>query len=161
MRHVRQTDLIRLAANELAEPRRAEVEDHLAACPACQTLYQRQVAMWRALGDWAPEVGQGDLVTGIDRKLSEPRVIRHPFWAGVQRFSRVAAAIVVGVGAGYWATFTWPPARTSQPAVTPAADESAATDQLGVEYLADDSPAGLFAALQDLPGTADAEEDQS
>jgi anti-sigma factor RsiW len=161
MKHVRQTDLIRLAADELAEPRRAEVERHLSACPACRELYQRQVATWRALGEWAPEIGQADLLAGIGRGLGPPRVMRHPLWAGIQRFSRVAAAVIVGVGAGYGATLVWPPARPSQPAVASAADESAATDQLGVGYLADESPAGLFAALQDISAMDDSREDQS
>ena len=162
MKHARRLDLIRLAAGELPERDRAEVERHLATCPACRSLYEQQAATWRALGEWAPETAHVDLLAQIDRKLSERPATRPPFWSGVQRVSRIAAAVVVGVGAGYAATLAWPPGQTPQPApATAEANELAATEQLGVEYLANESPAGLFAALDELPMTNDFQEDQS
>ena len=161
MDHVRQTDLIRLAANELADPRRAEVEHHLAECPACRALAEQQAAVWRLLGGWTPPTTQRDLLAGVERKLAEAPAVLPPFWAGVGRISRVAAAIVVGVGAGYGAAHNWSPARPSPASIAPAAKEQAATEALGIEYLADPSPAGLYAALQDISDTAESGEGQS
>jgi hypothetical protein len=154
MSHVRQTDLIRLAANELAGPQRDEVERHLAACAACRAFYQQQLAVWRALGEWQLDLTEGGLSTGIEWKLTDRPVVRHPFWAGVTRFSRIAAAIVVGVGAGYWAARTSSPEQPDQTQTVSATDDAIAGDalgeMLGIDYVADASPAGLFLALDDI-----------
>ena len=156
MEHVRQTELIQLAANELADPRRAEVEHHLAECPVCQALFEQQVTVWRTLGEWTPDARQHDLLADVERKLAEPPAVLHPFWSGVGRISRIAAAIVIGVGAGYGAARTWSPVRPSPPPVA-----FAATEALGIEYFQAPSPAGLYAALQDMSADAENEEGQS
>lgn len=157
MEHVRQTELIQLAANEIADPRRAEVERHLAECPDCQALHAQQAAVWRALGEWTPNVGQRDLVARVESKLAQPPVgLRLP-WSSAGRVSRVAAAIVVGVGVGYGAGRTWQPTRPGPLPAVSAEVEQAATKALGVQYLEDPSPAGLYAALPDTPVQFDGE----
>jgi hypothetical protein len=161
MEHVRQTELIQLAANELADPRRAEVEHHLAECPVCQALFEQQATVWRTLGEWTPDASERDLLTGVERKLAERPAVLQPFWFGVGRLSRIAAAIVIGVGAGYGAARTWSPARSSPPPVASAASEQAVTEALGIEYFEDPSPAGLYAALQDMSAASEPEEGQS
>lgn len=161
MEHVRQTELIQLAANELADPRRSEVEHHLAECPACQALYEQQEALWHALGQWSPDFTKPELLAGIERKLGARSVVLHSFWSNVARLSRVAAAIVIGVGAGYGTARFWSPVQPSRPPVESAAAEQVATEALGVAYFEAQTPAGLYAALQDLPADAQVEEGQS
>ncbi len=161
MKHVGLTELIQLTANELADPYRAEVERHLAACPACQALYEQQRAVWRALGQWTPDVTPHDLIPGIERKLAAAPTMLHPFWSGVGRLSRIAAAIVIGVGAGYGAARIGQPVRPNPPPPAPADVEQAAAEELGLQYLEDVSPAGLYASLQDMSLPSEPEEGQS
>ncbi len=160
MEHVRQTELIQLAADELADPRRAEVERHLAECSTCQRRYERQADLWRTLGQWTPEFTARDLLPGLERKLAAASVALHPFWSNVARVSRVAAAIMIGVGAGYGAAHRWQPTRPGPQPVAGAEVEEAAMDALGVQYIGNISPAGLYAVLQDVPADAEAGEGQ-
>jgi predicted anti-sigma-YlaC factor YlaD len=159
MEHVRQTDLIRFMASEPEDPHRGEVQRHLAECPACRALFGQYAALWRTLGEWAPDLPQLDLQPGIERKLREAQPATHPFWFRVRRVTRVAAAILVGVGAGYGAAHSWPLSRSSE-TTTAAAEEEAAADALGIQYLEDASPAGLYATLSDQTAAPDAEEEQ-
>ncbi|MGD8452714.1 MAG: anti-sigma factor [Phycisphaerae bacterium] len=161
MEHVRQTELIQLAANELADPRRAEVEHHLAACPACRALYAQQQALWGALGDWRPDETPLDLRAGVERRLADSGANSRPLWLTLGRASRVAAAVVIGVGVGYGAARTWSPQQPTPVPVTPAASEQAAVEALGIDYLAPPSPAGLYAALPDASDDGESEEGQS
>ena len=160
MEHVRPTELIQLAANELADPRRAEVEHHLAECRDCQMLYEQQAAVWRTLGEWAPDIGQRDLRAGIEQKLAAATTGVRRFWSGAGRISRIAAAIVFGVGAGYGAARHWPSGQPGPLPVTSAEAERAATEALGLEYFEDPSPAGLYATVEDM-AFSEAEEGQS
>ena len=82
-------------------------------------------------------------------------------WSGAKRVSRIAAAVLIGVGVGYEAARNWPPVRPSPPLATTAATEQAAAEALGVEYFADASPAGLYAALPDLSDDSEPEEGRS
>ncbi len=161
MEHVRQIELIQLAASELADPRRADVQQHLAECSACRTLYEQQAELWRTLGQWTPDLAGRDLLPGIEGKLAAAPTVLRPFWPNVARISRVAAAIVIGVGAGYGAARYFTPAQPSAPRVASAEVEQAATEALGVEYVEDLSPAGLYVALQEMPNDAEPEEGQS
>lgn len=158
MEHVRQIELIQLVANELADPRRAEVERHLAECSACQALFGQQAALWRTLGQWSPEFAERELFTGIEQRLG---IAPHGVWSNVVRVSRVAAAIIIGVGAGYGVARYWQPVKASQPAVASTENELAATEAFGLQYFEDVSPAGLYAALQDMPADFETEEGAS
>ena len=160
MEHVRQTELIQLAANELMGARRAEVEQHLAACPECQARYAQQAATWGVLGEWTPDAPPVDLLARVERRLDEAVVSRHPMWARVWRVGRVAAAIAVGVGAGYGTARGWRPVEASTPAVVSAVDEQAALAALGLECLESPTPAGLYVTLQALTAPAGHEEGQ-
>lgn len=155
MKHVRQEDLIQLAANELDAGRRAELEGHLAECSVCQTLLERQEAVWRALGQWTPDFTQCDLLPGIGRKLAAAPAVRHPFWSSVRRISRIAAAVVIGVGGGYGAAHLGQPMRPSPLPVTASELEQAATESLGVRYFENPSPAGLYYALQGMSAASE------
>lgn len=158
MEHVRQTELIRLAANELADPRRAEVQRHLAECSACQRRYQRQEALWHALGQWTPDWAERDQLPELDRRLSATQSVLPPFWSRVARISRVAAAIVIGVGGGHIAARYWSPVEASTSRVVSVEVEQVAMEALGVRYIEDISPAGLYVALPGMASDAENEE---
>jgi len=160
MEHVRQTELIQLVAGELATPRRAEVERHLADCAVCRALYAEQQAVWQALEPWQAQGAERDLLAGIAAKLDAPAVVLRSPWSTAGRLARVAAAIVIGVGVGYGAARQGP--GTHSVAVPVAAEdvEQAATEALGIRYF-EDLPTGLFGALDDLSNGTVTEEGQS
>lgn len=160
MEHVRQTELIQLVAGELATPRRAAVERHLADCAVCRALYEEQQAVWQALQPWQAQGAAPDLLAGIEAKLDTPAVVLRSPWSTAGRLARVAAAIVIGVGVGYGAARQ---GSGTHPIVAPVAAEDveqAAAEALGIEYF-EDLPTGLFGALDDLSDEAATEEGQS
>lgn len=152
-------ELIQLAANELADPLRAEIAEHLKSCPECREAFESQKTLWNVLGEWSPSTTSSDLVCSIERKLgSELAPIFH---LRAWRITRVAAAIVIGVGAGYFAGRARIMELTA-PAPEIAADiEQQAVDALGVEWWSQPSPAGLYAGLLDLEADNDIGEGES
>ncbi|MBK9127803.1 MAG: zf-HC2 domain-containing protein [Phycisphaerales bacterium] len=160
MRHVRQTDLIKMVANELADSRRALVERHLAECPTCQGRYEQQERLWRALGQWTPDFAGRDLLPGIERKLDAAPTILRPLWSTLARICRVAAAIVIGVGAGYGAAWSSSPDQPVPSGVASAEVEESAVGALRLHYFEDVSPAGLYVALEAIAYDAGAAEGQ-
>jgi predicted anti-sigma-YlaC factor YlaD len=156
---VRQTDLVRLVASEPEHPRRVDVERHLAECPLCRARFSQHEALWRTLGEWAPDLPKAELITGIELKLRGAQPALRLFW--FRQVTRIAAAVLIGVGAGHGAARIWLPEQPSPSSVAGAAHQKAATDALGIEYLEEASPAGLYAALSDLLPEPDLEEDHS
>jgi anti-sigma factor RsiW len=161
MEHLPQEDLVQFTAGELQGPRRAEVEQHLNECPVCRALYERQAAVWEALGRWTPEAAPQGLLANVQRKLAE-RIERPPaFWPSVGRIFRIAAAIAIGVGVGYGAARTLPPTKSGPPQISFVAAEEAAVESLGLQHFENPSPAGFYAALPEAPRETTHEEEQS
>ncbi len=146
MKHVSETELIKLVADELEPERRRLIEQHLADCAQCRESWRRQQAVWEALGAWDEATEQRDLWQQIETRLGrpsggtgQPRILR------LSRAARLAAAVALGVGLGYGAGRM----AAQQPPPT-ASVEEAASEALGLGVLAEDSPAGLFDALVGL-----------
>lgn len=146
MKHVSQTNLIKLAAGELPPEQRREVESHLASCRVCRTAAQQHAVVRDLLGDWAVDAGSRDVWSAIEPKLDEPRIIR-PAWGRVYRLGRVAAVVVLGVGLGYGAGRLMG-ARPSAPKPTlPVANADEALAKLGFDAIESPSATGLFLAI--------------
>ena len=158
MEHVRPIELIQFAAGELAEPRRAEIAEHLDQCPECRANLENQNTLWNMLGEWSPDMPSRDLLTGVDRALESTKMSR-TLPLRLWRLTRLAAAIVIGVGAGYFASS----ARLIGPLAEPetaAAIEDDAVEALGLNLMSQ-TPAELYAGLLDLEQDSDAWEGES
>lgn len=160
MRHVRDTELIRLAAGESEADDAARVQAHLETCAACRARHAEQVRLREMLGAWTV-TPPGDVVANLRSRLAArdaaPRVIpMRGAWRVATRVARIAAAVVVGVGAGYGAAhFSAAPRHATE-----SPPESWQDDPLGLRFLADASPVGLSAVLSDLESGDDASGDQ-
>lgn len=161
MEHVQPSELIRYAANELAEPRCAEIAEHLRLCAECRANFERQNALWNTLGDWSCGAPQVDLTSGVERKLAaaaEAPVLQ----LRLLNLTRIAAAILIGVGVGFWAGRAQMKGTSETPVEMTAAEvENEALTVLGVEYLSQPSPAGLYAGLLDLEADTERAEGES
>lgn len=160
MRHVRDTELIRLAAGEIEAADAARVQAHLETCAACRARLAEQVRVRDMLGAWIA-TPPSDVVASLQSRLAArdaaPRVIpMRGAWRVAARVARIAAAVVVGVGAGYGAAhFSAAPRHVAE---TPPG--SWQDDPLGLSFLADASPVGLSAVFSDLESGEDALGDQ-
>ncbi len=161
MEHVRQTQMIRLVAGELADDERAAVERHLAGCGACRAAYESQARTWSVLGEWALPDTPRNLFAGIERKLASRAVAPRPRWAALRSIGRIAAAVLIGVGVGYATGKARAPAPPEAPAVVSPAAESEALRVLGLDHVANPSPAGLYGTLLHLDAETAVEEGQS
>lgn len=104
MEHVREIDLIELAAGRL-DPGRAEaVREHLSSCPACRQRFDAIQGTWTSLGAWEVSIDQavpddqGISNARDERSTGSRRPIRFP---GSDPLLRVAAAVAVTVLIGY------------------------------------------------------------
>lgn len=161
MEHVRKTQMIRLMAGELADVERAAVERHLAGCGACRAAYESQATIWSVLGEWTLPDTPRNLFPGIERKLASRAVAPRPRWTTLRSVGRVAAAVLIGVGVGYAAGRVRSPAPAEAPTAVSQAAESEALRVLGLDHVANPSPAGLYGTLLHLDGEAGVEEGQS
>lgn len=154
MSHLDETTLIKLVAGELPDDRRREVEAHLASCEDCRTLLDRHRAVYDILGEWRVDSATPDQWPAIERRLEEWRpVILRPIWAKVGRISRIAAAILVGVGAGYAGGRFATRDVTATPPFETISDEDA-LDAVGFSFIESPSATGLFTTVLDLASDA-------
>ncbi len=158
MKHVRKTDLIRLASGGFDDGERSDAEAHLEACEACRTALAEISAVRDLLDEWTVDAGSRDVWSSIEHRLDAPNVVRRRSWRRrVASASRIAAAILLGVGVGHAAgRLTWT-ADVAEPApmiaVATASDEQAAME-LGLYVFDSPTPAGLFAMVHDLTNAA-------
>lgn len=161
MRHVSETNLIKLAAGELPDDRRREFEAHLESCVECREAFEQHRALRDVLGDWPAEIGAPDQWPAIDQRLDDWRpVIIRPLWTKIGRVSRIAAVIVLGVGTGYLGGRTVASRGGEQPPVATVTDEEA-LDALGFHFVESPSATGLFTTVFDLTSDAPEEGDAS
>jgi hypothetical protein len=160
MNHVRDTDAIRLAAGELPANEAREIRSHLARCEACRRRAEEQATLWREIGLWSPEAPVCDVSIAAGPAASQPTTPHRP-WSFAAGISRIAAAVLLGVGVGY-AVGRWNVSPSGQPAPAAQADSPAPTDdELGLPFLESPSPAGLYATLLDSDTAVLAEEEPS
>jgi anti-sigma factor RsiW len=145
MEHVREIELVELAAGRVHAQREAAIFDHIRRCPQCREKLDGLRKTWDALGAWevrpperlataqvpaVPEPEKGDLTRPVIR------------FFGVGMALRFAAAIVITAMAGY-AGGRWSVRRTSAAGVEPPRYISAlgldVADDLSALVLQDDS----------------------
>jgi len=164
MRHVREADLLALASGELSDARHREIELHVSSCAACRRAQAEMASVHGLLGEWDVDVGDRDAWQAIDRRLGAPAPVRVPRrWHGVARMSRIAAAVMLGVGMGHAAgRLTWTRGTlelaTTPPAFSTSAFEHAAADELALYVLESPSSAGLFKTVLELTDASRGEE---
>jgi anti-sigma factor RsiW len=152
MKHVRESELIEMAADRLSEESVGRIRAHLEACADCRELLDEYRAIYRTLGNWDVDESR-DLWSQIAERLDqpEPRVLRSP-WLSAARLTRVAAAVLVGVGLGYAAGRLW----LSEPTV-PVASGNDVDAVLALYTLENPSPAGLTVTVNELAEPDEAE----
>jgi len=138
MKHASDLELIELVAGRLPADRQEAVEAHLAACDECSRRRDAVRQTWDALGDWQIPAGR-DLAPAVQAAAAREAA------ASSRRLPlllRLAASILIAVGAGHVA------GRLAAPALHPvrpatAADEEAAAESLSLGVLEQVSPTGL------------------
>ena len=104
MEHVKQIEMIELAARRLDAEREKIVLTHLQNCPTCRARLEEITRTWDVLGAWKVQpaahvdVTQRASSCGLRDEHPARSFIRLP---GIGMAMRIAAAIVVAVLAGY------------------------------------------------------------
>ncbi|MBC8218334.1 MAG: zf-HC2 domain-containing protein [Planctomycetes bacterium] len=108
MKHINDIELTEYVAGNLTGPRTKEVREHIAACPECSQRRRETDRLWDTLGDWNVETAEHDVA---DRIVTLARVEQSASGrnAGTHvvrmrlplQVLRVAASIIIAVGAGY------------------------------------------------------------
>ncbi len=142
MPHLTPTEIIRLVSGELPPADADALETHAAGCPACAARLRSQRALWSVLAADRDQPSTVDLAAAVARRLTE-----HPSrtWQVLSRTPiRIAAAMLIGIGAGYGVA-QWT-LRGGGPGPAPAGSDLVAA-RPDLDLLAEVSPAGLYAAL--------------
>ncbi|MBM4037181.1 MAG: hypothetical protein FJ290_01590 [Planctomycetes bacterium] len=152
MSHLREAELVELAAGRLEPPARSAAEAHVGGCAECRARLDAAHRAWQALGSWEVTAGH-DLADAIvevaGRQAQVPAV---PAWRrAIGPVLRAAAAVVLAAGIGHVAGRWAVPSRVSLP---PVADERAAAEALSLDVLALQSAAGLAETVLGLDGSA-------
>jgi len=114
---------------ELADQARAELDRHVAGCPACRLLRADLEEIARVSDDLPLHAPRPQVWSGIARRLAEEQAARpRPFWTGARVMLAMAATLVVGVGASLWVL--------RAPALAPAGTR-AAVIQSGTDLVKD------------------------
>lgn len=164
MGHVREADILALVSGELSDARHREIEAHVSACAACRRVRAETASVHGLLGEWGVDVADRDVWPAIERRLGAPTSVRVPRrWHVVARMSRIAAAVMLGVGLGHAAgRLTWTRGAVEFAATMPAsalsAIEHAAADELALYVLESPSSAGLFRTVLELTDASRGEE---
>jgi hypothetical protein len=108
MEHLDDIELIEYVAGNLAEPRAAEVREHIAACQECSQRVREADKLWNTLGHWEVEPARHDVAGRMTTLAHEDRaeavhgpatyVLRKEF---LLQALRVAASILIAVGLGH------------------------------------------------------------
>lgn len=157
MDHLTEWDLIELAAGQLSGQEQLRARNHLASCLACRTRYDQIAQAWEALGQWNVPAGTIDVWASLQGRLpaTSPAVqLRSKasawLWCG-----RVAAAVLVGVGAGHvlgrWSLPKVPVTVAQVSPVEPAVDEGMVARWLYLTSLDTRTPAGIAEAMLRIP----------
>ena len=144
---LRDAQLIRLVAGELSSEERAECLDHLETCARCRQRLEAQQQAWEMLGQWGVDLPSGQFIVDVDRPIGRVE----PVGTGFHRHWRMAAAVMVAVGAGVVAGLVVP-ARSTSVAAAEVPHEHV-IEQLGLDELAQSSGAleALLAPVEESP----------
>lgn len=108
MKHIDDIELIEYVAGNLAEPEAAAIREHADACDECSQRLQETAKLSDTLGLWEIETAGhnvGDRVTAAAQQSPPESVQRSATYARIERLLpgvlRVAASIIIAVGAGH------------------------------------------------------------
>jgi anti-sigma factor RsiW len=130
--------LLDYAAGKLNAVTRAQIEEHMEACPACRNFARAQQAVWQALEAWEP----APVLMDFDRRLYQRIEQQASWWARLTRplnpLFRHAVPIAAAAGVVFMAGLLMnrPVAKPAAPAQESAQVETLAPDQ--VEHALDD-----------------------
>ena len=92
-----------LIDGEIASGARAELDEHVAACPSCRALLADLREIARVAGELPLHTPRPQVWARIASRLAEEQAKRPaPFWTGARVMLAMAATLVVGVGASLW-----------------------------------------------------------
>ncbi|MGE0478962.1 MAG: hypothetical protein AB7Q17_00695 [Phycisphaerae bacterium] len=149
MRHVRDIDLIDLAAGRAVDS--TPVGAHLETCAACRRRLEELRVVHDALCSWEATGASADLWPAIQEQLDRPgtsRTLTLPAWAAA--LLRSAAIVLASVGLGHGLALVWAPG----PRVFAAAGEDVDI-ALAMHVLEGPLATGLSIALDDLEDAGD------
>jgi anti-sigma factor RsiW len=133
MEHINDNELLEHVAGRLTEVRSRQLREHMAECPGCEKRYREAVDVWDSLGRWRVDPSGHEIADHIEafaaenesgRRTDHARII--PFIRSFPAAIRVAAAILLAIGAGHFL------GRYGQSRSTP----DAAVSQEGPRYVA-------------------------
>ena len=126
-----ETDIIKLTAGELTEEQAQPVRLHISTCQTCQRLLADHEAVWNALAATAAAPPERDLTTLILQAASRPAAA----WPSRMR---IAAAVLLFIGAGVAVGTAIPVSPPSAVSVATEPDADAAALALGLDAIAVD-----------------------
>ena len=132
----RENEIIRLVAGELPEAEAILLRSHIGNCDACQETLTQQQILWTTLADAAATPEAGDLTARILAAAASRR--------SHASLARIAAALLVAIGAGVVVGTVMPVHAPFAPAL--AANAGAASAALGLDAFTTDQT-GLTAAV--------------
>jgi len=130
--------LLDYASGKLEAAKRASIEEHMAACPACRQFASGQQAVWQALEAWEPAPVSMD----FDRRLYQRIAQQVPWWSRMMRpfdpLFRYAVPVAAAAGVVFLAGLLMerPAAKPAAPVEESAQVETLQPDQ--VEHALDD-----------------------
>lgn len=150
MSHLRDMELIELAAGHLPEEAARDVHAHLERCGACRQRFVEFRDVHAVLGAWQVGGEHVDVMPALAEAPAEapPRTLRLP-WVTAVRVGRVAAAVIFGVVAGYGVA-----RLTHSEHVLAVAGEGDVERVLALHVLEQPSPTGLTLAFAEMDDEA-------
>lgn len=142
------SQLIRLVAGELSAEERAECLAHMETCAHCRQRLEAQQQAWEMLGQWGVDLPPGEFTVDVHRPLGRIEPVQT---SSNRHHWRMAAAVMLAVGAGVVAGLTVPSAPTSIAAAEVPHDQ--VFEQLGLDELAQSSGPleALLAPMEESP----------
>lgn len=152
MDHLSPSQVIAYVGGESTPTDRAACAAHLAMCSACATLVQTQQRLVGVLDAWGPaDASETDVAAAVLARLDAPQTLRLRPWRWAAAL-RVAAAIVLGLGVGYfsgrWRVSVTPAQPVAVPTIPGATDTT--VEPLDYALFADPDMTGLEFAYDEL-----------
>lgn len=163
MLHLSDDEIVRLVANELSATEAEAAHTHIGSCETCAARAREQERLWVLLGEWEVAPPVSGAVDNVLARLDQEAKL--PFVAGPRRtdwlrVGRLAASVLIAVGAGY-GIGRWRVRQTEGPQpVDSTAAIAEVVDSFGLNVFAS-APIGLADAVDGSASDAEQPGDQS